>query len=166
MGLGDTIVAGKSISQKDSAKAMIFIRRHLDESLKNEYLTLEDPEDLWQNLHDRYNHQRTVILPRARYEWMHLCLQDFKTISDYNSAMFRIISQLKLYGEIITDHDMLEKTFTTFHASNIVLMQQYRGMNFYKYSELISVLLVAEQNNDLLLKNHESRPAGAAPLPK
>ncbi|XP_020266651.1 uncharacterized protein LOC109842155 [Asparagus officinalis] len=37
---------------------------------------------------------------------------------------------------------------------------------FKKYSELISCLLLAEQNNELLLKNHESRPTGASPFPE
>ncbi|TMW98606.1 hypothetical protein EJD97_003806 [Solanum chilense] len=35
-----------------------------------------------------------------------------------------------------------------------------------KYSEPISCLLVAEQHNDLLMKNHEAHPAGSVPLPK
>ncbi|KAL0365064.1 UNVERIFIED_CONTAM: hypothetical protein Sangu_0604000 [Sesamum angustifolium] len=78
--------------------------------------------------------------------------------------MFRISSQLKLCGEQITDADMLEKTFSTFHASNMLLQQQYREKGFTKYFELISCLLVAEQNNELLLKNHEFRPTGSAPF--
>ncbi|KAJ3672346.1 hypothetical protein LUZ60_007067 [Juncus effusus] len=77
-----------------------------------------------------------------------------------------IVSQLKLCGENITDGDMLEKTFITFHASNIILQQQYREKGFKKYSELISCLLVAERNNKLLLKNHESRPTGSRPFPE
>ncbi|XP_015068722.1 uncharacterized protein LOC107013288 [Solanum pennellii] len=64
------------------------------------------------------------------------------------------------------DEDMLEKTLTTFHASNVILQQQYRKKGFQKYSELISCLLVAEQHNVLLMKNHEARPTGAAPLPE
>ncbi|KAK4399936.1 hypothetical protein Sango_1099700 [Sesamum angolense] len=35
-----------------------------------------------------------------------------------------------------------------------------------KYSELISCLLVAEQNNEILLKNRESRPTGSVPFPE
>ncbi|KAK9682454.1 hypothetical protein RND81_10G074700 [Saponaria officinalis] len=80
--------------------------------------------------------------------------------------MFRITSQLKLCGEKITDMDMLEKTYSTFHANNVVLQTQYREKSFTKYSELISCLLVAEQNNELLMKNHESRPTGSTPLPE
>ena len=80
--------------------------------------------------------------------------------------MFKIISQLKLCGENITDHDMLEKMFSTFPASSMLLQQQYREMGFKKYSKLISHLLVAEQHNDLLMKNHESRPTGSMPFPE
>ena len=48
----------------------------------------------------------------------------------------------------------------------MILQQQYRERGFKKYSELISCLLVAEQNNELLMKNHESRPTGSAPFPE
>ena len=80
--------------------------------------------------------------------------------------MFKIISQLKLCGENITDHDMLNKIFSTFPASSMLLQQQYRKMGFKKYSELISHLLVPEQHNDLLMKNHESRPTDSMSFPE
>ncbi|KAK9682553.1 hypothetical protein RND81_10G081800 [Saponaria officinalis] len=145
---------------------MIFLQHHLHDGLKNEYLTVKDPQILWSNLKERYDHQKTVILPNARYGWKHLRLQDFKSVSEYNSAMFRITSQLKICGEKITNMDMLEKTYSTFHANNVVLQTQYREKGFTKYSELISFLLVVEKNNELLMKNHESRPTGSTPLPE
>ena len=61
---------------------------------------------------------------------------------------------------------MLEKTFSTFHASNVLLQQQYRERGYTEYNQLISMLLVAEQNNELLMKNHQSRPTGSAPFPE
>ncbi|XP_027150538.1 uncharacterized protein LOC113750793 [Coffea eugenioides] len=103
MGLGNTIVDENDASNQDRAKAMIFLRRHLDEGLKVEYLTVKDPLVLWRDLKERFDH-------------------------------------LKL--------------------------QQYRERGFKKYSELIACLLLAEQNNELLLKNHESRPTGASPFPE
>ncbi|KAK8349283.1 hypothetical protein V6Z12_A06G132100 [Gossypium hirsutum] len=105
-------------------------------------------------------------LHEARYEWLNLRLQDFKFVSDYNSAMFRITSQLNLCREKITDAEMLEKTYSTFHANNVVLQTQYYEKGFQKYFELISCLLVAEQNNELLMKNHELHPTGSAPFPE
>ncbi|XP_047253687.1 uncharacterized protein LOC107844416 [Capsicum annuum] len=78
----------------------------------------------------------------------------------------RIVSQLKLCGETINVEDMVENRLTTFHASNVILQQQYHKKDFQKYSELISCLLVAEQHNALLMKNHEAHSTEAAPLPE
>nr|XP_008358127.2 uncharacterized protein LOC103421867 [Malus domestica] len=61
---------------------------------------------------------------------------------------------------------LLEKTFSIFHASNVLLQQQYRARGFTEYNQLIYVLLVAEQNNSLLMKNHNSQPIRSAPLPE
>ncbi|KAK9689970.1 hypothetical protein RND81_09G095100 [Saponaria officinalis] len=146
-GLGETIKDGNKTTCQEKAKAMIFLRHHLHEGLKNEYLTVKDPQILWSNLKERYDHQKTVILPKARYDWLHLRLQEFKS-------------------KKITDEDMLEKIYSTFHANNVVLQTQYREKGFKKYSALISCLLVAEQNNELMMKNHESRPTSSTPFPE
>ena len=70
------------------------------------------------------------------------------------------------YYKTISESDMLEKTLTSMHKENLVLMQQYREKRFTKYSELLSCLLVAEQNNELLMKMHGLRDSGTAPAPE
>ncbi|KAM3238828.1 hypothetical protein P3L10_013861 [Capsicum annuum] len=60
----------------------------------------------------------------------------------------------------------MEKTLSTFHASNVLFQQQYREKSFKKYTELSSHLLLAEQNNDLLMKIYENRTTGSAPFPE
>ena len=67
--------------------------------------------------------------------------------------MFKIVSKLKLCGEDIIEEDMLEKTFSTFHTSNVLLQQQCRAKEFKTYASLISFLLLAEKNNELLMMN-------------
>ena len=76
---------------------------------------------LWNNLREWHDHQKTMILPKTHYDWLHLRLQDFKSVSEYNSTLFKITSQLKLCGEKAIEEDMLEKTFTTFYVSNVLL---------------------------------------------
>ncbi|XP_024014721.1 uncharacterized protein LOC112088558 [Eutrema salsugineum] len=120
-GLGDAIKEGNKATTQTKAKAMIFLRHHLHVDLKNEYLTIKEPEVLWSSLKDRFDHLKNVVLPKARYDWTHLRIQDFKSVSEYNSAMFKITSKLELCGEKVTDADMLEKTYSTFHANNVVL---------------------------------------------
>ena len=59
---------------------------------------------------------------------------------------------------------MLEKTFTTFHALNVLMQQQYRERRFTKYYKFISCLLVAKQSNEHLMRNHQSHPTGSEPF--
>ncbi|KAL0302308.1 UNVERIFIED_CONTAM: hypothetical protein Scaly_2566700 [Sesamum calycinum] len=162
--LGETIKENTTASEQDCAKPMILLHHHLHESLKSQYLIVKSSFQLWKSLKDWFDHQNTVILPRARHEWIQLRLQDFKMIAEYDSEMFRIVSKLRLCGEDVTDEQMLEKTFSTFHASNLVLQQQYREHGFKTYSELISCLLFAEENHQLLLNNHHTNPTGSKPL--
>ncbi|GAV56931.1 hypothetical protein CFOL_v3_00470, partial [Cephalotus follicularis] len=145
---------------------LIFLRHHIDDDLKYEYFTVKIPLELWQNLNDRFEHLKAVVLPKALNDWSQLRFQDFKTVSEYNSTLFKIVLQLKMCGEVITEDMLLEKTYQTFHASNVLLQQQYRLHGFKKYRELIGSLLIAEQNNELLLQNHENRPTDSAPLPE
>ena len=67
-GLGETIIDDNKTSLEKKIKAMIFIRHHLHEDLKREYLTIEDPLELWKNIQERFDHQKLVILPKARYK--------------------------------------------------------------------------------------------------
>ncbi|KAJ9552294.1 hypothetical protein OSB04_016339 [Centaurea solstitialis] len=166
MAILDTLKEVNLCSSQDRAKANIFLRRHVDDMLKFEYLNTNDPSILWKDLREMFDHQKEVLLPAARDEWNSLRFQDFKKVNDYSSALFRICSQLKFCGQSVTDADMLEKTYSTFHASNITLQQQYRLQKFKRYSELNSFLLVVEQNNELLMKNHQSRPTGSLAFPE
>ncbi|XP_018488033.1 uncharacterized protein LOC108858638 [Raphanus sativus] len=138
-GFGDTIISDNKSSDKDRYSAIYIIHHHLQESLKIQYKTMENPLDLWNALQRRYDHQKTVMLPRAQYDWKHLRFQDYKTVDEYNSILFKIVSMMELCGEKITELEMLNKTFSTMHSSNA--------------------------NNELLMKNSEMRPLGTAPLP-
>ena len=106
------------------------------------------------------------MLPQARSDWLNLRFQDFKSVTAYNSALHRIVSLLRMCGQKVTDADIIDKTLSTFHPTNMVLQEQYRHAKYAKYSELISVLLVAEKQNELLMKNHSTRSTGTMAVPE
>jgi len=47
-----------------------------------------------------------------------------------------------------------------------VLQQQSRNNRYRKYFELINVLLAAETQNEILMKNYNMRPVGSNALPE
>ncbi|KAF8114387.1 hypothetical protein N665_0038s0011 [Sinapis alba] len=85
---------------------------------------------------------------------------------NYNSAVLGIVSKLRYCGETIIESQMLEKTYTTFHKSHITLQQQYTLRGYTKFLDLIVALLIAEKNNELLIKHHMTRPTGSKALPE
>ena len=102
-GIKEPIEEENTATPQQKAQALVLLRRHLDEGLKAEYLTVRDPLILWNKLKARYEHQRTVILPKAQNDWNNLRLQDFKSITEYNSALFSISSRVELCGEKVTE---------------------------------------------------------------
>ncbi|XP_057247764.1 uncharacterized protein LOC104898121 [Beta vulgaris subsp. vulgaris] len=132
------------------------------EELKSEYILVEDPKELWDNLTDRFEHLQRIIAPRAQHEWSVLRFQDFASVREYNSAVFCITSQLKLCGEPVFERAMIEKTLSTMHAYNVVQQEHYRERRCEKFCDLIAILLVAEQNSQILLSIHNQRPAGTS----
>jgi hypothetical protein len=77
--------------------ALYIIRHHIHIDLKSEYVLEEEPSVLWTALQNHYEQPKGVILPEANHDWIHLCLQDYKSIGDYNHAIHKICGKLQFY---------------------------------------------------------------------
>ncbi|KAK9671226.1 hypothetical protein RND81_12G014500 [Saponaria officinalis] len=161
-GIEHTILVDGNSTPQEQAKAIVFLRHHLHDSLKSEYMFVEDPKELWGNLSQRFESLERIIGPKAQYDWMNIRFQDFTFVSDYDSAILRITSQLRLCGQATTDAAMIEKILSTMHADNEVLQELYRERQYNRYSDLIAILRMTEENMKVMFHNHKKRPAGTS----
>ena len=97
---------------------LVFTRKHIDDSLEQHYLQIEDPADFWRQQEAKI---WTLSLPKARTDWANLGIYDFSYFSSYNSKLFKIVSQLHLCGEDNTDEDVIEKMLSTFPTATALL---------------------------------------------
>ncbi|XP_048608037.1 uncharacterized protein LOC106386773 isoform X4 [Brassica napus] len=146
----ETIKESNISTSHEKARAVIFLRRHLDENLTHDYARIKDPLDLWKALKERFDNQKKITLPHALDEWKNLRFQDFEKVETYNSAILRIAAQLDYCGKPVSEAEMLEKTYQTFHKNHYVLQEQYRNCVYMRFSELAVTLIIAERNNELL----------------
>ena len=105
--LSDTIVSGSNCSKQEKAQALFYIHLHLNEDFKNEYMLERDPLVIWQSLKDHFDRMKAVELPRAKLDWDCLHFSNFDSVTAYDSALRRTVSQLKLCDKEITDEEMI-----------------------------------------------------------
>ena len=74
----------------------------------------------------------------------------------FHVALHRIIVQLRLCGETITNKEQIDKILSTFPLASALLALQYRNMDFKTYAQLMSHLLLAEKQQQILLKDAET----------
>ena len=129
------------------------MRHHLTEELRNQYLQIENPLDLWTELKSRYT---MVLLPKVKHEWMSLRFQDFEIVAEFHFALSRVVYQLRLCGEEVTDNDCLFKTYSTFHPEDLLSKHIYIERGSTTYNDLSSCLTVIE-NDKVLKRSSEMR---------
>ena len=102
MNLGAAIKEGTQASLQDRVKALIFLRHHLHEDLKSEYLTVKDPLTLWNELKERYDHQKIVILSRLDMIGCTKGYKILKQLANITPHYLKLAPRLKLCGEKVT----------------------------------------------------------------
>jgi hypothetical protein len=118
-----------------------------------------DPLVVWQSLKDHFDRMKAVELPGAKLDWDRLHFSNFDSVTAYDSALRRIVSQLKLCDKEITDEEMIEKTLSTFPPSQRIRHLVHRMANYGKYSELIFALLQEERASQDVMTNQNVEPA-------
>ena len=107
--------------EKNKYEALYIIRNHIHPDLKSEYRMEENPCALWNNLKQRYEQSKAIVLLEASREWNHLCIQDFKTIDEYNHAVHRVSQKLRFCGKEPTEAEKIEKTLSTMLPSETII---------------------------------------------
>jgi hypothetical protein len=124
----------------------------------------EELRSLWVALQGRYEQQKAILLQEANHEWTQICLQDFKSIEDYNYAIHMVDAKLRFCEKESLEEDKIEKAFQAMLPFYRVLQHQYRAQNYQRYANLIRDLLQIEKYDELTIKNHHQHRVGAAPL--
>ena len=63
--LGRSIIQDNYATESEKYRAITIMRHHLTEDLRNQYLNIENPRDLWTKLKSRYT---MVLLPNVKHE--------------------------------------------------------------------------------------------------
>ncbi|XP_004305629.1 PREDICTED: uncharacterized protein LOC101291077 [Fragaria vesca subsp. vesca] len=156
-------------SKGTKSQALMFLRKHIDPTLRRQYQSKHDPKDLWDALAERFGNIHSTLLPELIARWDEIRLLDYKKVDDFNRDMLCLQAQLSSCGVEKSDADMIEKTFSTFPSAAKILMNQYRLEFTHKrittFSGLMTQLLMEEKNN-MINDQHNLRPVGTRKIPE
>lgn len=69
-------------------------------------------EIIWNREKD---HFKVVTMSKIYNQWIHMRFQDFKSLADYNSELYKIAAQFEMCSEQLSKESKLEKTLSIFH---------------------------------------------------
>jgi hypothetical protein len=140
-----------SLSDQYKYNGLCIIRHNMHPDLKSEYVIEEEQVHFRLLLRHIMNKIKVVILLKANQNWTHLCLQDYKSIEDYNYVIHKIYENLRFCEKEHPEEDNIEKTLQTILSSDRILRYQYHEKNYQTYSDLIHDLLQVENHVELIV---------------
>ncbi|XP_004306257.1 PREDICTED: uncharacterized protein LOC101314881 [Fragaria vesca subsp. vesca] len=156
-------------SKRTKSQAFMFLRKHIDPTLRRQHQSKHDPKDLWDALAERFGNIHSTLLLELIVRWDEIRLLDYKKVDDFNRDMLCLQAQLSSCGVEKSDADMIEKTFSTFPSAAKILMNQYRleftNKRITTFSGLMTQLLMEEKNN-MINDQHNLRPVGTRKIPE
>ena len=149
------------------AQAVMYIRRHIDRTLKRQYLNEKDPKVLWDKLKDRFANVKDTQLPELTLKWETIKFSEFETVNQFQQEIISLQSDLFALGITKDDKDLIEKTFSTFPPAYNIMCNHLKIMvkekSIKNFNELMVLLSTQERADELRLNN--SRRPGTKPYP-
>ncbi|XP_048599739.1 uncharacterized protein LOC125579885 [Brassica napus] len=96
-GLGKCIKYGNDTLACERHRAIMIMRHHLCEDLRDEFGYVNDPHNLWSFLNSRFCEP---LLHESKKKWEALKFQDYESVDNYHSDLMRITYSLRLCGEL------------------------------------------------------------------
>jgi hypothetical protein len=149
------------------AQAVMFMRRHIDRTLKKQYLDIKDPKVLWDKLKNRFANVKDSQLPELTLKWETIKFSEFETVNKFQQEIISLQSDLLALGIKKEDKDLIEKTFSTFPPAYNIMCNHLKLMvkekSIKDFNELMVLLSTQERADELRLNN--SRRPGSKPYP-
>ena len=134
----------KRPSNKVNTSALMFLRWHIDPSLRWEYLQLKTLKELRDALKGRFGNIHDTLLLELTTQYNEIRLLDYKWVNDFNKDMLHLKARLNFCGKELTEVDMIQNTLSTFPTSAVILANydrlEYDNKRITTFNKLINLL--------------------------
>ncbi|KAK2976159.1 hypothetical protein RJ640_001087 [Escallonia rubra] len=150
-------------NKKKDNKALLFIQQAVHETIFSRIAAATTSKEAWEILHKEFQGSSKVItvkLQSLRRDFETLFMKNNESVQDFLSRVTAIVSQMKSYGEQITDEIVVAKvlrSLTPTFDHVVAAIEESKDLSVYAFDELMGSLQAHEArlNRSLETKNEE-----------
>lgn len=137
-------------NRKRDAKALFFIQSALDDAIFSRISSAQNAHEAWEILKQEYLGDQRVIkvrLQTLRVNFAELTMGEKESIQDYLARVTEIVSQMRSYGEDISNEIVVSKVLRTLNETFdrvVPAIEESKDLSTYTFDELMSSLLAHE----------------------
>ncbi|KAK0581697.1 hypothetical protein LWI29_016899 [Acer saccharum] len=138
-------------------KAVTCLYSALSDSVFTSIMHLDTAKLIWDESKERFEGServRSVKLPTLKREYEMLRMKEEETVKDYSSKLSELVNQMRLYGDTIEDHKVVEKMLVSLpdkFEAKVAAIEESCDLKALTVSEIVSKLQAQEQR--LAIKN-------------
>jgi len=136
--------------RKEDEKALYFIQNGLDDSVFPKISAAESSKEAWDILETNYKGTtkiNTVKLQTLRMNFENLKMKESESLEEFMIQVMNIVSQLKMNGEEIPDHKVVQKVLRTLPKkfdAVVIAIEESKDLKQLSLDELLGSLLSHE----------------------
>lgn len=140
-------------------KALIVIHSAVNDEVFTRIMTCEKAKEAWDRLKEEFHgSQRTrrIQALNLRREFESLRMKDNETVKEFSGKMMKIVNQIRLLGEELSDQRVVEKMLISLperFESKIASLEDSRDIAHMSLSELVNSLQATEQRRSLRMED-------------
>ncbi|KAH0661062.1 hypothetical protein KY290_029883 [Solanum tuberosum] len=149
-------------NKKKDAKALVFIQQAVHDSVFSRIATATTSKQAWSILQKEFQGDSKVIVVRLqslRRDFETLMMKSGESIASFLSRAMTIVSQMRSYGEKVTDQIIVEKVLRSLNPKFdhvVAAIEESKDLSVFSFDELMGSLQAHEARiNRSVEKNEE-----------
>nr|KYP76208.1 hypothetical protein KK1_020441 [Cajanus cajan] len=167
-GLWEYVDQDKEVPPLRANPTIAQMKQHEEETLKKEKVVsclhsaltddvftsimhLETAKQIWDELNERYagdERVRSIKLLTLKREFEMLKMKESESVKEYTSKLSHLVNQMRLYGEVVHDHKVVEKMLISLPVkfeAKVAAIEESCDLKKLTISEMVSKLQAHEQ---------------------
>lgn len=143
-------------NRKKDAKALLYIQSAMDDTVSPRISAASTSKQAWEILKKEYFGDKKVIavkLQTLHSSFENMAMQDKETVQSFLSRVSDIVSQMRIYGDTITNETIVSKVLRCLHKMKdykhvVTAILESKDLSTYTFDELMSSLMAHEERMD------------------